>query len=92
MTYMASGPGEEIDAAHYDWILERRLRQPIVLGSSRLAHARKHLFHTNQAHSFDVEADNPWGLVPDQLPHMEFEPTTGKWSAYLLMTFRERRS
>jgi len=77
--YMASGPGEQIDAAHYDWSWNAA-----STASSSWAPAaspmRESLYSTtNQAHSFDVEADNPWGLVPDQLPHMVFEPTpTGK--------------
>ena len=74
--YMASGPGEEIDAAHYDWAWN----DPSALRSSWVPAAspmRESLYNsTSQAHSFDVEADNPWGLVPDRLPHMVFEPTT----------------
>ena len=30
---------------------------------------------TNHAHSADTTGDNPWGLVPDELPHMEYAPT-----------------
>jgi hypothetical protein len=73
--YIASGPGEQIDAAHYDW----SWNAPSTVSSSWVPAAspmRESLyFTTNLAHSFDVEADNPWGLVPDRLPHMEFEPT-----------------
>jgi alpha-L-rhamnosidase len=77
--YMASGPGEEINAANYDWAWN----DPSDDASSWLPAAspmRESLYsNTNQAHSFDVEADNPWGLVPDQLPHMEFTPiSTGQ--------------
>jgi hypothetical protein len=30
---------------------------------------------TNKAHSSDTTGDNPWGLVPDGLPHMSYEET-----------------
>jgi hypothetical protein len=30
----------------------------------------------SHAHSADATGDNPWGLVPDELPHMEFSPTS----------------
>ncbi len=29
----------------------------------------------NQAHSAEATGDNPWGLIPDELPHMEYTPT-----------------
>jgi alpha-L-rhamnosidase len=74
--YMASGPGEEIDAAQYDW----NWNSPSAAGSSWLPAAkpiRESIYSTvNLAHSFDVEADNPWGLIPDKLPHMELQPTS----------------
>ncbi len=31
---------------------------------------------TNRAHSADETGDNPWGLVPDSLPHMDYEETS----------------
>ncbi len=75
-TYMASGPGEEIDAAHYDWAWN----DPSAAASSWVPAAspmRESLYSTtNEAHSFDVEADNPWGLVPDKLPPMELLPAS----------------
>ena len=40
---MASGPGEEIDAAHYDWNWNDASRHRLRLGSRRFAHARQHL-------------------------------------------------
>ncbi len=72
--YMASGPGEEIDAAHYDWNWNRPAVGPSWLPAA--TPIRESIYSTvNLAHSFDVEADNPWGLIPDQLPHMELLPT-----------------
>ncbi|MGD0731858.1 MAG: hypothetical protein ABR956_11380, partial [Terracidiphilus sp.] len=73
--FIASGPGEELDAALYDW----SWNTPTAAGPSWLPVAsplRESIYPVNQAHSFDVEADNPWGLVPDLLPHTEFTPTS----------------
>jgi hypothetical protein len=73
-TYFASGPGEEIDASKYDWNwnsdtsglnwvpVASPMRDSIFPG-------------TNHAHSADTTGDNPWGLIPDELPHMEYSPT-----------------
>lgn len=73
-TYFASGPGEEIDAAKYDWNWDKDtpgadwvpvaspMRDSIFVG-------------TQLAHSADSTGDNPWGLVPDTLPHMEYSAT-----------------
>jgi len=69
--YMAAGPGEEVDAAKYDWNSLGEggsnwvspgdpMRDSIYAGTSR-------------AHSADTTGDNPWGLVPDLLPHMEYQ-------------------
>lgn len=71
-TYFASGPGEEIDAAQYDWdwqaeenagsawvAVSSPMRDSISGGASR-------------AHSADTTGDNFWGLVPDSLPPMEY--------------------
>jgi alpha-L-rhamnosidase len=34
----------------------------------------------NKAHSADAVGDNPWGLVPDELPPMEYDATSGRRS------------
>ncbi|MFP5235469.1 MAG: alpha-L-rhamnosidase C-terminal domain-containing protein [Acidobacteriota bacterium] len=80
--YMAAGPGEELDGTKEDWDWDKSdkvaewqsgrhgdwvkpgdpMRESIYPG-------------TNHAHSADVTGDNPWGLVPDGLPHMEYRPT-----------------
>jgi alpha-L-rhamnosidase len=70
--YMAAGPGEQIDAAKYDWgwnapgaaagnwvAAVSPMRDAIYAGVSH-------------AHSGEETGDNPWGLVPDELPHMEY--------------------
>jgi len=74
--YFASGPGEEIDAAHYDWAWN----SPAASGASWVAAAtpmRDAIFAgVNKAHSADTTGDNPWGLIPDGLPAMEYGPTS----------------
>ncbi len=73
--YMASGPGEEIDAAHYDW----NWNSPSDTSPSWVPVAspmRDSIFgDVNHAHSADTTGDNVWGLVPDTLPHMEYTAT-----------------
>ncbi len=75
-TYMASGPGEQVNAALYDWNWDT----PADPASSWIAAAspmRDSIFAgVNKAHSADTTGDNPWGLVPDSLPHMEYMSTT----------------
>ena len=70
--YMAAGPGEEVDAARYDW----NWNSPSASGSSWVPAAspiRESIYpETNKAHSADTTGDNPWGLIPDELPPMEY--------------------
>jgi hypothetical protein len=72
-TYFASGPGEEIDAAKYDW----NWNSPDDKNPAWVAVAspmRDSIFaQTAKAHSADVTQDNNWWLVPDRLPHMEYK-------------------
>ncbi|WP_348261730.1 alpha-L-rhamnosidase C-terminal domain-containing protein [Telmatobacter sp. DSM 110680] len=73
-TYLASGPGEQIDASKYDWNWNAD-----SAGSNWVPAAspmRDSIFSgTNVAHSADTTGDNFWGLVPDELPNMEYSPT-----------------
>ena len=73
--YMAAGTGEELDAANFDWSWQ----QPGA-GSNWVKVAsptRESIYATTgQAHSADVTGDNPWGLVPDTLPQMEYATTS----------------
>jgi len=75
-TYMAAGPGEQIDAALYDWAWD----DLSVAGPGWVPAAspmRDSIYAgTNKAHSADSTDDNSWGLVPDTLPPMEFSPTS----------------
>jgi alpha-L-rhamnosidase len=74
--YMAAGPGEEIDAAHYDW----NWQDPAAAASAWVPVAspmRDSIYgDVNGAHSAETTGDNPWGLVPDELPHMEYTATS----------------
>ncbi len=74
--YFASGPGEEIDAAKYDW----SWNAPSAAGSGWVAPGtpmRDSIFPgVNKAHSAEITGDNFWGLVPDELPHMEYSPAS----------------
>jgi alpha-L-rhamnosidase len=75
-TYFASGPGEEINAALYDW----NWQLETYAGSNWVAVATpmRDSVHgsVNKAHSADTTGDNFWGLVPNGLPHMEYVPTS----------------
>ena len=72
-TYFASGPGEELDASKYDWTWnsESHDKNWVPVASPM----RDSIYPTNGAHSADTTGDNPWGLIPDELPHMAYEPT-----------------
>ena len=73
--YMAAGPGEEIDASRYDW----SWNSPATASTAWVPAAtpmRDSIFPgVNQAHSADTTGDNPWALVADDLPPMEFSST-----------------
>jgi len=75
-TYFASGPGEQINAAFYDWNWQSQLDASpswVPVASPM----RDSMFPSvAKAHSADATGDNFWGLVPDALPHMEYAPTT----------------
>jgi alpha-L-rhamnosidase len=74
--YMASGPGEEVNAALYDW----NWNAPAGGGPGWVPAAspiRESIYaDVNKAHSADTTGDNPWGLIPDELPNMEYAPTS----------------
>jgi hypothetical protein len=73
-TYFASGPGEEIDASKYDWNWNSENPWPGWVPAA--SPMRDSMFSGVQiAHSADTTGDNPWGLVPDTLPHMEYVDT-----------------
>ncbi|HEY6490810.1 MAG TPA: alpha-L-rhamnosidase C-terminal domain-containing protein [Terracidiphilus sp.] len=74
--YFASGPGEQIDAARYDWNWNSTAA-PTASWVPAASPMRDSIFDgVNHAHSAASTGDNPWGLVPDRLPHMEYAPTT----------------
>jgi alpha-L-rhamnosidase len=73
--YMANGPGEELDAAKFDWAWN----DPNAAGEAWVAAAspmRENIYPTAaRAGLFGQQVDNYWQLVPDELPHMEYTPT-----------------
>ena len=72
--YFASGPGEELDASKYDWSWNTEAVSSgwVAVGSPM----RDSIFAgVSHAHSADSTGDNPWGLLPDELPHMEHTST-----------------
>jgi hypothetical protein len=76
--YMAAGPGEEIDAAHYDWAWNSPTAPGVGSNWVPAASPMRDSIYAgvNKAHSADSTGDNPWGLVPDELPHMEYALTS----------------
>jgi hypothetical protein len=75
--YFASGPGEVIDASKYDW----NWNATSAAGGNWVSPGdpmRDSMFphSTNHAHSADTTGDNPWYLIPDELPHMEYSTTS----------------
>ncbi len=75
-TYMAAGPGEEIDAAAYDWDWQSASDSSSDWVAVATPMRDSLSGGVNLAHSADTTGDNSWGLVPDGLPHMEFEVTS----------------
>jgi hypothetical protein len=73
--YMASGPGEELDAARYDWNWNSASASGPAWVPASSAIRESIYPDVNRAHSADTTGDNPWGLIPDELPHMEFTQT-----------------
>ncbi len=74
--YFASGPDEELDASRYDWSWDSPDTQGSAWVKASTAVPESPFEDTNKAHSADTTGDNPWGLVPDTLPHMEYTPTS----------------
>jgi len=81
--YMAQGSGEELDADQFDW----NWQSPDDKSANWVAAAspiRESIYNTvNRAHSADETGDNPWGLVPDLLPPMEYLPTNVTGRGYI---------
>lgn len=77
--YMAAGPGEELDGAKEDWDWDQSGKVAESQGGNWIKPGdpmRESIYPgTNRAHSADVTGDNPWGLAPDTLPHMDHRAT-----------------
>jgi hypothetical protein len=73
--YMANGPGEELNAAAYDW----QWNDPADPSAAWVAAAspmRENIYPSAARAGLEGEqVDNYWELVPDELPHMEYSPT-----------------
>jgi len=69
--YMAQGPGETLRAADYDWNWLSGEGSQWVHAASAI---RENVFpNAGVAASFGAQADLPWALAPDTLPHMAYE-------------------
>ena len=69
--YMAAGPGELLDAAHHPWNWQDAATPGNWLPAA--SPMRDSIYGgVNRAHSADTTGDNPWGLVPDTLPHQQY--------------------
>ncbi len=73
--YMAQGPGEELDAADYDWNWQSPDDKNPAWVTAALPTRESVYPNTSEAHSADETGDNPWGLIPDALPHMAYTQT-----------------
>ena len=71
--YYASGPGETLKAADYDWDwMNTASSKGWVAAAPAL---RENIFADYQtAAGFGTQADLAWALVPDTLPHMAYSP------------------
>ncbi len=75
-SYMAAGPGEQIDAARDDWSWNTPSDPSTdwVAVGTPMRDSIRGGFST--AHSADTTADNPWGLLQDTLPANTYTPTS----------------
>ena len=76
LEYMASGTGEQIDAARYDWTWNTASASGATWVPAVSPFREDILPGVEKAHSADIFGDNPWGLIPDSLPPMEYSPTS----------------
>ena len=74
--YFAAGPGEQIDASHYDWSWqsESATSSKWVAVGTPMRDAMD--ADNSRAHSGSKTGNNAWDLVPDKLPPMEYSQTT----------------
>jgi alpha-L-rhamnosidase len=74
--YFASGPGEEIDAAQYDWDWQLSTNASSKWMAVATPMRDRVEGGIPKARSADTTDNDPWGLVPDGLPHMEYAATS----------------
>ncbi len=75
-TYMAAGPGEEINAALYDWDWQSESDSSSNWVAVATPMRDRIYAGVNKARSAESDGDDSWGLVPDTLPHMAYEPAS----------------
>jgi hypothetical protein len=74
--FMASGPGEHLDASKYDWNWNSLISDPISEWVAAASPMREQNSDSaSNAVLAGVTENNYWQLVADTLPHMEFAPT-----------------
>ena len=76
MEYMASGTGEELDAARYDWAWNGAEAKGAAWVTPISPFREDILKGVERGHSAGIFGDNPWELTPDRLPHMEYTAVT----------------
>ncbi|HEV2214582.1 MAG TPA: hypothetical protein VGR64_04780, partial [Terracidiphilus sp.] len=71
--YYASGPGEKVDAAQTDWNWDSATSTGQWLRPGNPMRESPYP-GTNRARSADTTEENPWGLLPNTLPHQQYTP------------------
>jgi alpha-L-rhamnosidase len=66
--FHAIGPGERLDGTLYDWTWNQPVEQPSETWSAAVLLQRPKLSAGNTGNDA-----KEWGLIPDQLPHMEYK-------------------
>lgn len=70
--YMAAGPGEQIDAAHYDWTWQTNATTTPQWTHAASPIRENVLPGAAHAHAAGEDEGSDWCLIPDQLPPMEY--------------------
>lgn len=73
--YWAADPGERLDAHLYDWDWKHPGNSPESHWIAAATAMRESIFlSTGLAKSRGQDSNNPWAMVPDPLPPMEYRP------------------
>jgi hypothetical protein len=75
--YWAADPGERLDAHLYDWDWKQPGNSPQSHWINAATAMRESIFpSTGLASSRGQSSNNPWALMPDPLPAMEYRPAS----------------